>query len=173
MRILFLGRFQPFHNGHLEAVKYLCRMGEVIIAVGSAQCAGTFRNPFAFKEREMMIRSALEEAGLEILEILPVKDIYNHQRWAEHVQASVPAYDAIFTNSETDRRIFEFAGERVIKEWFFERDKYEGKRIREAIAAGKGWKELVPPAVGKLLVDIKAEERLKILKEKGPSGEEQ
>jgi len=173
MRILFIGRFQPFHNGHLEAVRYLARMGEIIVAVGSAQCSGTFRNPFAFKEREMMIRAALEEAQLEVLDVVPVKDIYNHQRWAEHVQASVPAYDSIFTNSEVDRRIFEFAGERVMKEWFFERDKYEGKKVREALAAGKGWKELVPPAVAGFLEGINAVERLRILKEKGPSGEEQ
>jgi len=173
VRILFIGRFQPFHNGHLEAVRYLSRMGEIIVAVGSAQYAGTFRNPFAFKERELMMRAALEEAHLEVLDIVPVKDIHNHQRWAEHVQASVPAYEAIFTNSEVDRRIFEFAGERVMKEWFFDRDRYEGKKVREALAAGKGWKELVPPAVANFLEDIKAQERLQTLKEKGPFGEEQ
>ena len=173
MRILFIGRFQPFHNGHLEALKYLCKMGEVIVAVGSAQHAGSFRNPFAFKERELMIRAAVQEAGLEILDVVPVKDIYNHQRWAEHVQACVPAYDCIFTNSEVDRRIFEFAGERLMKEWLFERERYEGKKVREAMAAGKDWKALVPPSVAAFLDDIKGEERLKILKEKGPSGEDQ
>lgn len=172
MRILFLGRFQPFHIGHLEACKYLTRMGEVLIAVGSAQYSGTFRNPFAFAEREIMIRSALVEGQLEVLDVVPVKDIHNHQRWAEHVQASVPSYDTIFTNSETDRRIFEFAGERVMNEWYFDRERYEGKKVREAMAAGKGWRELVPPAVAKFLEEIKAEDRMRLLKEKGPSGEE-
>jgi nicotinamide-nucleotide adenylyltransferase len=171
VRILFIGRFQPFHSGHLEAMRYLSRMGDVLIAVGSAQYAGTFRNPFAYAERELMIKAALDEAGMPFLDIVPVKDIHNHQRWAEHVQASIPAYESIFTNSEIDRRIFEFAGERVMKEWYFERERYEGKKVREALAAGKGWRELVPPAVAKYLEEINAEERLRVLKEKGPSGE--
>ena len=172
MRILFLGRFQPFHNGHLEVVKYLVRMGEVLIAVGSAQSSGTFKNPFAYKEREMMIRAALEEAQLDVVDIVPIKDIYNHARWAEHVKASAPQYDALFTNSSTDRHIFEFAGERVMKEWLFKRELYEGKKVREALAIDKGWKELVPPAVAKVLEEIGGVQRLKILKEKGPSGED-
>ena len=172
MRILFLGRFQPFHNGHLEVVKYLTRMGEVLIAVGSAQSSGTFKNPFAYKEREMMIRAALEEAQLEVVDIVPIKDIYNHARWAEHVKASAPQYDALFTNSSTDRHIFEFAGERVMKEWLFKRELYEGRKVREALAADKGWKELVPPAVAKVLEEIGGVQRLKILKDKGPSGED-
>jgi nicotinamide-nucleotide adenylyltransferase len=172
MRILFLGRFQPFHNGHLEVVKFLTKMGEVLIAVGSAQSSGTFMNPFAYKEREMMIRAALEEAHLEVVDVVPIKDIYNHARWAEHVKATAPQYDAIFTNSSTDRHIFEFAGERVMKEWLFKRELYEGKKVREALATDKGWKELVPPAVAKVLVEIDGIQRLKTLKEKGPSGEE-
>ena len=172
MRILFLGRFQPFHNGHLEVVKYLVKMGEVLIAVGSAQCSGTFKNPFAYKEREMMIRAALEEAHLEVVDILPIKDIYNHARWAEHVKAVAPSYDAIFTNSSTDRHIFEFAGERVMKEWLYQREKYEGKKVREAMAIDKGWKELLPPAELKVLEEIGGQQRLKLLKEKGPSGDE-
>ena len=168
MRILFIGRFQPFHNGHLEAVRHLSRMGEVMIAIGSAQYGNSFRNPFNFLERAMMIRAALAEADLSVSDIVPVKDIHNHQRWAEHVKASVPTYDAVFTNSEVDRHIFEFAGDRVLDIWFHDRDRYEGKKVREALAKGKGWRDMVPPAVARILDEGKAEERLKELKLNGP-----
>lgn len=173
MRIMFIGRFQPFHKGHLEAVRHLSKMGDVIMALGSAQYGHTFRNPFSCSERMSMIAMAVEEAGLQVMDIVPVKDIHNHQRWAEHVKASVPAYDVIFTNSEVDRRIFSFAGDTVLKEWLHDRDRYEGKRIREALAQGTGWRELVPPAVEKILEKIGAEKRLRELKEKGPLVEEE
>lgn len=167
MRILFIGRFQPFHKGHLEAVRHLVRMGEVIIAIGSAQYNNTLRNPFTFQERAIMAAAAVEEAGLKVLDIVPVKDIHNHQRWAEHVKASVPTYDAVFTNSEVDRHIFVFAGENVLKEWYHERGTFEGKKVREALASGGDWEGMVPPAVVKVLVGLRAEERLRTLKEKG------
>jgi len=173
MRILFIGRFQPFHKGHLEAVRYLSRMGGIIIAIGSAQYGNSFRNPFNYVERVMMIRAAVAEAGLSVDDIVPVKDIHNHQRWAEHVKACVPTYDAIFTNSDIDRHIFRFAGERVLDEWLHERDKYEGKKVREALAKGEDWKDMVPPAVANILEEGKAEARLKEFKQKGPLVEEE
>ena len=37
-RGLFVGRFQPFHLGHLDMVKYaLTEVDELIIVIGSAQ----------------------------------------------------------------------------------------------------------------------------------------
>ena len=168
MRIMFIGRFQPFHRGHLEAVRYISNMGEVMIAVGSAQYSDTFRNPFTFSERESMIKAALEEADIGGVEVVPVKDIHNHQRWAEHVKASVPHYDAVFTNSEVDRSIFSFAGDIVLGQWLYERGSYEGKKVREALASGSGgWRALVPPAVAVTLEDIGAEERLRRFRDQG------
>lgn len=174
MRIMFIGRFQPFHKGHLEVVKYLSKMGVVMVVVGSAQYNDTFRNPFSYSERAAMITAAVEEAGIENVEIVPVKDIHNHQRWAEHVKASVPAYDCVFTNSDLDRNIFTFAGDRVLKEWLFERESYKGQKVREALASGdKGWVAMVPPTVAEILVNIGAERRLKDLLAEGKLVEEE
>ncbi|WP_233417992.1 adenylyltransferase/cytidyltransferase family protein [Desulfurococcus amylolyticus] len=37
-RALFIGRFQPFHNGHLHALRYILeRFDEAVIAVAAAQ----------------------------------------------------------------------------------------------------------------------------------------
>ncbi|MEM2915309.1 MAG: adenylyltransferase/cytidyltransferase family protein, partial [Candidatus Bathyarchaeia archaeon] len=60
-RALYVGRFQPFHLGHLEAVKYMLRNSkEVIIVIGSAQESHTLTNPFTAGERVYMIRLALD-----------------------------------------------------------------------------------------------------------------
>ena len=44
---LFIGRFQPFHNGHLQDIKNaLKEVDELIIAIGSSQHFNTKENPF-------------------------------------------------------------------------------------------------------------------------------
>ena len=55
---LILGRFQPFHLGHLELIRAVNnRYEKIIIAVGSAQEKGTAENPFDKDERKNMIKS--------------------------------------------------------------------------------------------------------------------
>ena len=49
---LFIGRFQPFHKGHLSAVKWIAaRSSKVIIAIGSAEKENEPKNTFSEKER--------------------------------------------------------------------------------------------------------------------------
>jgi len=46
-RGLFVGRFQPFHLGHLGVVKdILNEVDELVIVVGSAQYSHRIDNPF-------------------------------------------------------------------------------------------------------------------------------
>jgi nicotinamide-nucleotide adenylyltransferase len=64
-RGLYVGRFQPFHNGHLDAIKYaLNSVDELVIVIGSAQYSHHSHNPFTAGERLTMVRRALDEAGV-------------------------------------------------------------------------------------------------------------
>ncbi len=55
-RAVFVGRFQPYHKGHHEAVKYILgKYSELVIVVGSAQENYTWENPFTAGERVEMI----------------------------------------------------------------------------------------------------------------------
>ena len=57
---IYIGRFSPFHNGHLESIKnILTQVDEVIIVVGSAQLCYQIQNPFTAGERITMIKLAL------------------------------------------------------------------------------------------------------------------
>jgi len=61
---LYIGRFQPFHNGHLQAVKSILReVDELVIMVASAQLSHSETNSFTAGER-LTIRLALDEAGV-------------------------------------------------------------------------------------------------------------
>ena len=58
---LYLGRFQPFHKGHLSVIQEAMKhCDHLIIAIGSAQEEATLKNPFSYTERVDMIYDCLE-----------------------------------------------------------------------------------------------------------------
>jgi nicotinamide-nucleotide adenylyltransferase len=163
-RVLYLGRFQPFHNGHLEVIRFLNghRM-EITLGLGCPLDGITFRNPFTFEERKLMVVSALFEARLSVYEIVRIDDINDAPRWVGHVKKLVGDFDMVFTNSSSDAELFEKAGEHVIGKGtiLFDRALYKGTALRNLMACGNtDWEERVPPAVLKVLKDIGAEERV-------------
>ncbi len=166
MRVLILGRFQPFHNGHAELVRYAEKnYGEVVIAIGSAQESYTFRNPFTAGERYEMIFNALEELGIKHFYIVPIPDINRYGIYASHVKELVPSVKKIISNSPLIQELFKREGFEVIDVPFFERKKYAGIEIRKRIAEGRKWEHLVPDAVSSFIKKIKGEERIKKLAE--------
>lgn len=45
MSALIIGRFQPFHKGHLSVIKMVAEKSDsIIIGIGSAQLSHTFEN---------------------------------------------------------------------------------------------------------------------------------
>ena len=89
--LVFIGRFQPYHNGHHAVVtEALRRASFVIVLVGSARRPRCGRNPWTFAEREMMIRACLSEADNRRVLVLPVTDAaYNDDLWISAVQKTV------------------------------------------------------------------------------------
>jgi bifunctional NMN adenylyltransferase/nudix hydrolase len=90
--MVFIGRFQPFHNAHMRVVEDALKQSEkLIIAVGSHRAAMTVKNPFSYEERVEMITAALEEAGLQDRVIfLPIRDfMYDNNMWISSLQNSV------------------------------------------------------------------------------------
>lgn len=93
--LVFIGRFQPFHVGHLEVIKTaLDQAHKVIVLVGSSNQPRTEKNPFTFDERKEMIYASLEDTQDQTLikrvEVLPLQDHkYNDQKWAINVQSLV------------------------------------------------------------------------------------
>ena len=67
MRGLMMGRFQPFHLGHLVLVKQiLSECDEVIIAITSSQFNYLEKDPFTAGERIEMIHQSLKEASVDV-----------------------------------------------------------------------------------------------------------
>jgi nicotinamide-nucleotide adenylyltransferase len=162
-RGLYVGRFQPFHMGHLSAVKtVLEEVDELVIVVGSAQYSHTMANPFTAGERLVMVRLALEEAGLDNSRVwvVPVPDVHLHMLWVSALEGYTPKFDVVYTNEPLTRRLFTEAGYKVKGIRFFERKIYSSTDIREKMVRGEDWKNLVPKTVAAFIMEIDGVERL-------------
>ncbi|MEY8765092.1 MULTISPECIES: bifunctional nicotinamide-nucleotide adenylyltransferase/Nudix hydroxylase [Francisella] len=96
---VFIGRFQPFHRGHLYNILVaLENSKKVIINVGSSFNAPNIKNPFSFEFRRQMIIEDLKVAGvdLSLVEIEPLADyFYQEQKWEESLRQNVYKYARI------------------------------------------------------------------------------
>lgn len=88
---VFIGRFQPIHNGHLKVIKQaLTQSDRLIILVGSSNRARDIRNPFSYAERVEMINLCLTEQERARIFCVPLPDfMYQDTAWVENVQRLV------------------------------------------------------------------------------------
>lgn len=162
-RGLYVGRFQPFHLGHISAVKAILEdIDELVIVVGSAQYSHTIANPFTAGERLMMVRLALEEAGLDCRRVwvVPVPDVHLHMLWVSALEGYTPKFDVVYSNEPLTRRLFTEAGYKVKGIRFFERKVYSSTDIRAKMVKGENWKKLVPKSVATFITEIDGVNRL-------------
>jgi nicotinamide-nucleotide adenylyltransferase len=166
VRGLLVGRFQPFHSGHLELLQHIAQRhpgDSVILGIGSAQESYTVENPFTASERAEMIARALAEARLPAAPIVPIPDIHRHALWVAHVRELVPPFERVYTNNPLTRLLFERDRVSVESTPLFDRPRLTGTRIRHRMAEGGDWTGDVPPAVAKYLAEIDGPGRLRLL----------
>jgi len=165
-RGLFVGRFQPFHRGHLEAIKdALKEVDELVIVVGSAQYSHRIDNPFTVGERITMIRAALDEVKIPIARcwIVPIPDVHTHMLWVSEVVGYTPKFEVVYANEPLTKRLFIEAGFKVKPVPFHKREVYSATEIRKQMLNGKNWETLVPRSVAKFIKEIDGVQRLRDL----------
>jgi nicotinamide-nucleotide adenylyltransferase len=165
-RGLYVGRFQPFHLGHLAAIKdILEEVDELVIVVGSAQYSHNLENPFTAGERLTMIRMALEEAKIDLRRvwIVPVPDVHLHMMWVSALEGYAPQFNVVYSNEPLTRRLFMEARYKVKPVRFHERKTYSSTLIREKVLKNENWEESVPRVVAAFIKQIDGINRLKDL----------
>jgi len=161
---LLIGRFQPFHKGHMEVIRTILKDCDYLtLGIGSAQYSHTFENPFTAGERHLMISRALKEEGVQNYFLVPIVDINRYSVWVAHVSSLVPPFKAIYSNNPLTKRLFSEAGYEVRASPLFNVELYSGTEIRNRMLAGKDWRHLVPETVASVIDEIKGEERIKEL----------
>ncbi len=167
MRGLLVGRFQPFHRGHLALVRSL-RAGPdaepLLLVIGSAEQSYTWTNPFTGGERFEMIERALAEARVTGVTLVPVADIGRHALWVRYLEGLLPAFDRVYSRNPLTLMLFERAGYSTVRPPLVQRARFEGARIRARLARGEPVGAFVPPAVARYLTQLNAAERLAALR---------
>ena len=165
-RGLYVGRFQPFHLGHLEAIKdVLKEIEELVIVIGSAQYSHNIHNPFTAGERLVMIRRALQEAEVDLsrLWIVPVPDVNLHMLWVSALEGYTPRFNVVYSNEPLTRRLFMEAGYKVKSVRFVQRKLYTSTLVREKMLKAESWTKLVPKIVADFIDEIDGVNRLRDL----------
>ena len=94
--IVYIGRFQPLHNAHLEIIRRAKSLADnVIIIIGSAYQPRTYKNPFTTEERISMIQNLAVRVGDPKCTVhveVNRDSVYNDQAWAVRVQSIVNRY---------------------------------------------------------------------------------
>lgn len=166
---LFVGRFQPFHKGHLATVRFaLGEVDQLVIVVGSAQKSHEPRNPFTAGERISMIRETLDSEKVDAgrILIIPVPDVDVHSLWTRQVDMLVPKYDIVFANDPFTLMLFRERGVKTIEAPLVDRSEMQATEIRSKMVAGGGWESLVPATVARIIKEIDGVERVRAIAER-------
>ena len=142
MKAVFVGRFQPLHNGHLDALEYIEEeYDDIVFVIGSAQESGTKDNPWSADERKKILNEIFPDIPLYFLEDVPGDD----KEWLENLNTLVGKYDALFSGNDWVLdvcRMYQVPCKKVK----FNLD-ITGTAIREKLRAGLSVAEFVPPQV--------------------------
>ena len=170
---LFIGRFQPFHKGHLHMIKKILEAHKrLIVGIGSAQYSNTPRNPFTSEERQTMIYRALAEEGIGSCEVVPIDDTNDHAIWISFVETVVPEFGVVFSNDPVTLQLFREKNYEVREPPLHNREMFSGTEVRERMVKGKDWVVLVPAVVADYIKEIDGVQRMSdMLASKGSQGQ--
>lgn len=144
---LFIGRFQPFHKGHLYALEVassFCK--KLVIGIGSSQESGTAANPLSAKARIRIIKAGIRGTHIKTsnLKFIEIPDFRDNDAWFEYIIKKEPKIDIIFSRNALVKEIFLSHGIPVISPEWYKRKTFVATRIRGLIKSGKRWQGCVP-----------------------------
>ncbi len=164
---LLVGRFQPFHLGHMSALRFaLGTAGRLWIGIGSSNRPPEAANPFTAAERREMILSSVDAGTAARITIYDIPDVENHVRWLDLIDGIVPPFGVVFTNDRLTERLYSerrSGAVRAVRIPLLNRDELSGTRIRDMIGGGappSDWQRLVPSGTRDVLRRCDAESRL-------------
>lgn len=158
MKALFIGRFQPFHLGHLSIVQKALQGNEhLYIGIGSSDASYRPANPMTCGERIEMIEVALEEAQIprEKFSILPIPNISDYSLWAQHVENSIPPFQKLYTGSETVLQLFTDYNNKLKEPYDLipiqKEIKISATEIRDKMLRNRKWQQFTSDRIASLL----------------------
>ena len=92
---IFIGRFQPVHQGHIHAIGVAAsQVQKLYILVGSANQCRSIKNPWTYDERKQMLALKLHAERITNYEIIPLNDYrYSDTQWMSDVRATIEHFN--------------------------------------------------------------------------------
>lgn len=164
------GRFQPFHNDHLDYLRAAWeRCERIIVGITNPdpfqvveEETSTHRhlpesNPFTYFQRMLMIREVLADEGIPPQRSFIVPFPINFpERWPYYVPREAVQFVRVFSDWEQAKvdRLRQH-GYRVVVLHPGTEKRIEATEVRRRMATGGNWEELVPPAVARVIRSIR------------------
>ena len=163
------GRFQPFHNGHLEYMRGAAeRSEELWIGITNPDPARILpeasdparhlpeSNPYTYDERLLMVKAAAGDLGLDLerVHVIPFP-VNEPDLWSAYVPEGITQYLRLFSawGGEKQERLLAAGYEVVILDEGAEKQ-LSGADVRAAMRSGANWEPLVPASVARILIQI-------------------
>lgn len=136
--VVVLGRFQPFHNGHidliLKAESWRLQNSpklKLILAIGSSNRPESMDNPWSYEERKEMIKSWIDvQDGFSDTIIVAIPDIEDPPKWVSHAEKYHGKGGIFFTSDAYSADLYQKSNWKVIISPLKDREKYQGWRVR-------------------------------------------
>jgi len=163
------GRFQPFHNGHLEYLRGAAeRSDEIFVGITNPDPTRIKReesdplrhlpesNPWSYADRLLMVKAAAADLGLDLslVHVIPFP-VNEPELWPAYVPDGVTQYLRLFSawgGTKLDR-LQEAGYEVVILDEGAEKQ-ISGADVRQALRDGGDWESLVPPGVARVIREL-------------------
>jgi nicotinamide-nucleotide adenylyltransferase len=160
------GRFQPFHNGHLEYLRGAAeRSDEIWIGITNPDPARVQfeesdplrhlpeSNPYSYAQRLLMAKAAAADLGLDLAHVHVIPFPVNEpELWPAYVPEGITQYLRLFSSwggTKLDR-LREAGYDVVVLDEGVEKE-VSGADVRAAMRAGEEWQSLVPRGVAHVL----------------------
>ncbi|MGQ4554782.1 nicotinamide-nucleotide adenylyltransferase [Halobellus sp. GM3] len=171
MRGFYIGRFQPYHNGHHRMVEEIAgEVDELVLGIGSAGDSHSPRNPFTAGERVMMVTKSVADLDVTTYAV-PIEDLDRNSVWVSHVQSMSPAFEVAYSNNPLVIQLFSEAGVDVRQSPMFNRDVLEGAELRSRMIRGGDWRSLVPDPVVDVVEEVGGIERIQRVSDTDSNGD--
>lgn len=162
------GRFQPFHNGHLEyLLAAAARCQELLIGLANpdsfdVESSEPHRhlpesNPFTYAERVLMLDALLGDLNIQRRAHVVPFPIHRPAVWADYVPDGTVHFLRVFDAwGRTKAARLEQAGFDVVVLHAGRPKTVSGFQVRALLLAGERWEQHVPRAVARVIRSLPA-----------------
>jgi nicotinamide-nucleotide adenylyltransferase len=158
VKTVFVGRFQPMHQGHKKVIEdHIDSEDNFAVVIGSADKKRGEKNPLSADEREEILKACFP--GLEVLHLEDEgQNDEGNKKWIENLKG-LGAEKVISRNDLVKDLVTEDGDLELIEQEMYDPEIYSGTEVRRRIRSGEEWRYLVPGCCEEVIAELVEEIR--------------